>query len=163
MNVLRKTTMGLMLLIIALMISSCGFLGTKLTAKNYQDYLKIRVEVEDDDGDDVYWSEIIDNKERRMNQHLFLRCRVRGASTNFNYNDVQLKLKVTMKCKGFNYSDHTQEEKVIEEIVDIDTDIAGNSEYFRKEYVFDGYGVNDNYVDVSYELVDIHGSVTKAK
>lgn len=163
MNTLRKAMICIVLLLAVFILSSCSLLRTKLTEKNYQDYLKIRVEVGHDDGGDVYWSEIIDNKERRVYQHLFLNCRVRGASTNFNYNDVELKLKITMKCRGFNYSDHAPEEKILEEIVDIDTDIAGNSEEYSKEYVFDGYGINDRYVDVNYELVDIHGSVSKAK
>lgn len=152
-----------LLLLVVATTSSCSLLSTKLTQKNYTDYLKLRVEVEDDDCDDLWWYETINNEEIRVYQHLFLHCKVRGASSNFNYNDVQLKLKITMTCKGFDYSSHSYQEKVIEDVIDIDTDIAGNSDPFTKEYSFDGFGVNDDYVDVKYELVDIHGSVSKAK
>lgn len=153
-----------LLFLTAAMVSACGMNSTKLTDSNYNDYLKVKVSAQAAKNDDTYWSEEIDGEQILAKQYLILGCSVRGTSQNFNYNDVKLGLKITINAKCFNQSNDEIIDKVIEETVELDTDIAGNSiESFKKEYSFDGYGMNDEYIDVTTELVSIEGNVTPAK
>lgn len=153
-----------LLFLVATMFSSCGMNSTKLTESNYKDYLKVKVSAQAAKNNDTYWAEEINGETIAVKRYMKLSCTVQGTSKNFNYNDVKLGLKITIKCKCFNESSNEIIDKVIEETIDMYTDIAGNRiEPFKKEYTFDGYGFNDEYIDVNVELINIEGNVTPVK
>ena len=154
-------------LLVSSLLSACSLIRTKLTAENYSDYLKIKATTDarfkgNIFDENSYWTAVIDDTSTVVYPNLTLKCSVRGASTNFNYNDVSLQLKITITCRGVTRNNEI-EEKVIKEFINIDTDIAGNADTFIKEYSFDGYGVNNEFIDTKVEVLEISGSVSKAK
>lgn len=161
----RKYFLSFLLLIVVILVSGCSAFGTKLTGENINDYLSIKVGVSaGPDNKHIYTSKQINGEDDLVYTYLDLKASVRGVSENFNYNDVKLKMKITLDCKGFNYPDCNEViERTFEEEVDFDTNISGDAQTFTKQYEFDDFVTNKDLTDIHVEITDISGNVTKAK
>ncbi len=151
-------------ILFVLLACGCSLFSTKLTGSNINDYLNIKVFTESrPDGKHTYFSEKVNGEDTFLYTYIILNGRVKGASKNFNYNDVKIKMKVTMECQGFELESRDPSSRTFEEEIEFDTNIAGNAENFRKVFELDDFGTNPDLVNLKVEITDIQGNVSKAK
>lgn len=163
-----------MLLICTMMfcLAACGkSKDIELTLDNYDDYLKIEVnsyaygdmygvsegvKVSDTTYALMFYGDINGN------------AYVKGASTNFNYNDVKIKVKLSGEYESYKFDTYMlgsfaeSENGTYEMIFELDTNISGDSEQFNVEYALpDGYVTHNHLLyNTNVEVIEISGTVT---
>lgn len=158
---MKKRILGLFLVIVVLATCSCNSNNEvedfekeeddnsiELTLDNYGDYLDIEYTCNECNSGDIRYT--VD---------------VTGASTNFNYNDVEL----TVKIEG-GYSLYDNREQIIQRGVPheceltVSTNIAGNGSATNTVEYFDPV-MEQQYLEVGkteFEVISVSGSVTPA-
>ena len=139
-------------LVACLVFTGCKSEEIELTSSNYKTYLDVSVTLEPDkahkdkDSGKTYYNNIIPNVE------------VKGASTNYNYNDVVIAFNLTGKV-------HTRSgevREILDEPVLVKCNIAGNGSYATSiPTLKDFYW--DSETDVKLKLSYVKGTVTPAK
>ncbi len=141
----KKMFLFLICVICLLGVTACGN-KTKLTKENYDKYLNIEVETRCKGSYSSECSIVLSTWSK---------------STNFNYNDIKVKVKAEYQPYvkySFGYS--KTELKSIE-ITSESVDIAGKSEIVIKLPLSD-YLVMEGSSDEKFEILEISGNVTPA-
>ena len=153
-------------------LTACGkSKEIELTLENYDDYLNIdvsghasgdmygvsqSVRLTDDYSALMFYGDIIGN------------AYVKGASTNFNYNDVKIKIKLSGEYESYKFDTYMlgtfaqSENGTYEMIFELDTNISGDSEQVSDDFSLpDGYVTHDYLLyNKNVEVIEISGTVT---
>ena len=172
----RIISILLCVLFIGLTFCACGSKETQLTVDNYKDYLNvdIKVSVSGSADDSVLASGAILKDGSRFSGSAFTKLaywgEVSGASSNFNYNDVKIKVKISgtyegMKnMKDYPFTDYQSIGDVpFEYEAEISTDISGSG---KLETVYvdipDDVCTDGNLIKSEVEIIEISGTVSPA-
>lgn len=160
---------------LALSLAACGggaegSKGTELSADNYAQYLNLNVTAFSGDPKLSYpvGVQITDSyKAMMLCGTIWINMEVSGASTNFNYNDVVIKVKATVTYGTDTYKNEFADIRNNKETYQFDleakTNISGNCDVIVEKYELpDGYYTHDYLVSVDYEILEIAGTVTPA-
>lgn len=161
---MKKYIALILALVMCLSLCACGK-KIELTADNASTYLDIYAGASKDHGNadvthfgDLGW---LSNKYR-------IQFNVKGVSSNFNYNDVGIKAKITITytryenlCynRGF-YDMEVYDTQSTTRLVEVKTDIAGNAVIQLDPLVLGEFYASDNSVKVEVEIIEISGSVS---
>ena len=86
---------------------------------------------------------------------------IEGASTNFNYFDIEVTIKFTITCQPGNPSTGEWENaETIEQLVTVNCDIGGRG--FYQENTDLGHYLHSDMYEYQWEVVEITGYVDKA-
>ena len=144
--------------------------STELTADNYAQYLNLSVKAFSSDPKFSYPDgvRVTDSyKAMMLNGTIYVNMEVSGASTNFNYNDVTIKVKATVTYYSDTYKNYFADIRTNADTHEFDleavTNISGNCDVIVDKFELpEGYYTHDYLVSVDYEIVDITGTVTPA-
>jgi hypothetical protein len=144
--------------------------GTELTTDNYAQYINLDIKASAGDPlftcpDGVRISESY--MATMLYGSVFVNMTVSGASTNFNYNDVTIKVKATVTYRTDTYKNYfadIMESKETQEFdLEAKTNISGNCDVIVAYYELpEGYYTHDYLISVDYEMVEVTGTVTPA-
>ena len=137
-----------------------------LTIENYSDYLSISVNKyfeffpDDQNGTKLYKP----SGTGTCSDTFYLSANVEGVSTNFNYNGVEVIVRVTASCDMLNWETKEHENKDYSEEFTLTTNISGNLKdgcENEKMIKTGNYIANSDFAcDVTYEVISISGSLT---
>ncbi len=160
---------------LALSLVACGGgnKGTELTVDNYEQYLDLNIGVSTGNTSIGYATFVMDSTGTKGGQvdmlydSLSAKMNLSAKSTNFNYNDVTIKVKVTANyeyCTPPLSSLLVGQADVCEFNLEAKTDIAGNCDVVTDDYNLPEDHFTHSYLigDVTYEIVEISGTVTPA-
>ena len=152
------------ILVLVLSLSSlcaCGGKGTSLTRANYKDYIyfNIREQYIKKSVDVGHWGS------QTRNTDLYFTVWSNGTSSNFNYNNVKIKLRI-YGSYGIadlkSISDSPDEMKTFEIFVELSPNISGQTPYGIDSQKISGNGKAIVRCEFQYEVVSISGTVTPA-
>lgn len=154
---------------LAIPLTSCGSKETKLTLDNYEQYLNITA-FASTSGDSI--TMIYPRPRQSPGEPIHLTCHnsiaatanVFGASTNFNYNDVVAKVKVTVTYStprdGYGDTTWDYDSEKLELILEVKTDISGKGSTTLKEQLATHKACSVKKRKI--EVLEITGTVTPA-
>ena len=176
---MKKTHALLLVLVMVLSLCACGAKKeTQLTLDNYKDYLTIEAvgttSTSYDDSVDVPGL-YLNNGDYCIGGAKFTKlayyASVEGASSNFNYNNVVIKIRVfgtyegLKNAKGFPFVDYQDAGSFpFDHIFEVRTNIAGIGEStWEYEEIPDNMCTESSLVNDEYEIVEISGTVSPAQ
>lgn len=155
---------------LAIPLTSCGSKGTKLTLDNYEQYLHITA-FASTSGDSITMiyprprqDPIHEPIHLTLHDSIAATANVSGASTNFNYNDVVAKVKVTVTYStprdGYGDTTWSCDSEKLELILEVKTDISGEGSTTLKEQLatYKACSIEKR----KFEVLEITGTVTPA-
>lgn len=152
-------------------ITGCGNDNSiKLTKDNYEKYLNVKVGCYTNDFESAYRIKGVKLTDTYTATMLYSsitgNLTVQGASTNFNYNDVKVVIRIFGTYKAFDkegdYKDTVT--KNFEMTLESTPNISGNDKTIIEHFDLDNNLLTHEYLlDYDYEIVEITGSVTPAK
>ncbi len=166
---MKKVTALALLLISLLALCSCGGSGTKLTKDNFTTYFKIDTGIKG-----------IGEPARASNGAYFayntmkIVCNVNAISSNYNYSNVTVKIKLKGHYDYFDAAETYYAMKKVfidpsvnfEETLTINVDISGKGESNTNEFTMpDGKLITPGASDCftcDYEILSVTGTVEKA-
>lgn len=146
--------------------------GTPLTLDNYDSYLTIKVSAySKEDGDHVrfsvqqynfgYGMKIPGGYTWYLYPLLGVNANIKGASSNFNYYDVEVKVKVSVTYEsGDPYTGDWKAPETFEKVFTIKCNIGGEGS--NGETIDLGKYLHDDMLEYKWEVVEITGYVEKA-
>ena len=164
---MKKRVLGcIMIAVMIVTMCSCGNNNEiELTLDNYSDYLDVSVSWYGT-GEKYFLNnglKITSNYEALvMVDSVGMSVEVSGVSTNFNYNDVTITLKIkgNYNCYDFLNIDGPEYTYDYESILTVDTNISGsgsNSDFIE---LSDHLVTHDYLISGEYEIIEISGTVT---
>lgn len=158
---MKKTVSVLLVLVICMSICACGSGGTSLTLTNYKEYFNFTI-------DDMYQTRSVDIGHWgtwSRNTDLYFKVWSRGASSNFNYNNVKIKVRI-YGSYGLadlkSISDSPSETRNFEIIVELSPNISGLAAGGVESQRISGNGKAIVTCNYQYEIVSISGTITPA-
>lgn len=156
--------------IFLLSITGCGGNSNsiQLTKDNYKKYLNIEAKCFSGSLEDSYGVvvPITDTyTATRLYSSIVGNLKVSGASTNFNYNDIKIVVKILGTYKAFEKDGDykTPITKNFEMIMESSPNISGNADTVIKKINLDDNLLTHEYLlNYDTEVVEISGSVTPA-
>ena len=129
-----------------------GSKDIQLSKDNFDDYFNLSISAHAG-GEQVYDPLTLSYK----NDSVVINYSVEGATSNYNYNDVTIKLKIKVNCTGvFSNPDDTIQTKFEKEYI-IDTNISGKAEECVDILRVGGYGLEEEDISFEYEIVEVNG------
>lgn len=130
----------------------------ELTSDNFEDYFNVNVKTLRG-GKQVADPLTLEQKDSCA----VVEYSLEGASSNFNYNDVEIEIKVTIKFVGDVSVVEQGKTATIESQYTIKTDISGNSENEQEIVMLDGFLLGLAFdTEIEYEIVSISGTLSPA-
>ncbi len=166
-----KRTLALWLaLFMALSLCACGGEGTELTLDNYGQYLNVEAHA-GTSGDSItnlyprpHQSPEEEPVHLTLHNAIGAQATVSGTSTNFNYNDVVVKVKVTATYStprnGYGDTTWSIDEEPLEFVLEVKTDISGTGKETTTKSIstYKACSVES----CKFEVLEITGTVTPA-
>lgn len=158
---------------LALSLVACGgnekTKGTELTVDNYAQYLNLIVQGYGGEPKLSYPKgvDVSDSfTAMLLNGSIIATLRTEGTSTNFNYNDVRLKVKVIATYNSDSlenkFADIRTNTNTHEFEFEVTTDISGTAKQVDDTFKLSGEYTCNEIISVDYEVIEISGTVTPA-
>lgn len=162
---MKKILFLTMALILCFSLCACNT-GTQLTIENYTDYLSLGVDCVAG-GERHFYSEIPYINGIPYTGHGYYEgingaISIKGVSTNYNYEDVSVTIKFSGTYGACLKGEYKQDENFEFEVT-CDTNIAGEGYAVELFDLVGGYTTQSEYIDYTYEIVEIKGSVVPVK
>lgn len=169
---MKKKMAILLSLILIVVCCACGNKKTKLTLDNYSKYLSVSAGVYPpgfDTNDSARFPGGVPLTDGSLTfylyRHLNTYARVDGLSTNFNYNDVVVTVRVDETFRTYDTKKKEwSSDKPISEKYTVACDIAGNGKIVGNISEAGGSIANmhEDMATYEWEVVDISGTVSPA-
>ena len=174
-----KISAFFVMIMLMLLVTGCGGKGEKeddsiaLTMDNYQQYLNVSSSWNLTGSEEGLFKNVCpeQTKDGRTSwswkKEIGYRASVKGASTNFNYDDVVVVLKVSGTYDTFDmeYGEYgkwvREEDNPIDLTMEITTNIAGEGDDFQT--ISSSRWIHENLVNSTIEVVSVSGTVTPVK
>ena len=154
---------------IVLCLAGCGTKNIKLTKDNANQYLDISVKCYPMDLNDRYGVKNIKITDsfyaNQLSKSFSGTLKVLGTSTNFNYDNVSLKVKIRGTYKAYKKDSDYKETvtKDFELILESKPNISGNADTVsEKVQLEDNLLTHEYLIDYDYEIIEISGNVSPA-
>ena len=182
-----KKNIIVLMLIVCMVVSACGNSNgentdktklnengeIQLSSENYSQYLDVTVNAYANGPDGLGWKfdRIFGGDEGYMYPQVYVWLQCKGKSSIFNYNNIQIKVKVsgsylTVKAiETINEVDIKTETKKTEDFkteLEIKGDIVGNGESLETIKLPSYYYASDKSVTWKMESIEVSGTVTPA-
>lgn len=149
----------IMTLSMCMSLTACG--GTKLTLENYENYLTLDVGVSRhyEDISVGYWGT------QSRTTYIYGWAQSQGASPNFNYNDVKIKVRIYGTYGLTTLASIDTEAKSYQEFetfVELSPNVSGTTPEKITGENISGNGQAIVDYDYKYEIVSISGTITPA-
>ena len=165
---MKKIISLLLALVLCLGLCACSSSSNEieLTPDNASKYLNIYVSIVKDHSKEVEH----DSEIGWLGNCWDVQCVTKGASSNFNYNDIYIKAKITItytryKDAGYIYNHFDEyDTQTVTRYVEITPDIAGNGLVNLAPLdLGDYYATNENgKMQKTVEIIEISGTVSPA-
>ncbi len=158
---MKKALSLLLALVMCLSLAACGDNETELTLENYTNYLNISA-IPLFTGKDWLMKPSGSPNSITCNSKAEYQMTATGASSNYDYNNVVVTVKVTAIYNTFSGFEKTENVEVSKELT-ITCDIGGSGT--GQVVIFEGreqsYQIEKNSLDVSWEVVSVSGTVAR--
>ena len=168
-----KVSAFFVMIMLMLLVTGCGEKeddSIVLTMDNYQQYLNVSSSWNLTGSENGLFQDVCPEQTKdgrttwSWEKEIGYRASVKGASTNFNYNDVVVVFKVSGTYDTFDLENGEwvrEEDNPIDLTIEVTTNIAGEGDDFQT--ISSGRWIHENLVNSTIEVVSVSGTVTPIK
>ena len=172
---MKKLIALILALILCLSLCACGGKETKLTLENYTQYITLETACSLSDDIRVADTELPGTGgvvTFYMGDTITPMVKIIGASSNFNYNNVKVKVRFSGTYYGYVFRNpdgwHIDVdpvgEKTFEYVLEATANIGGNSEKVKGSYILpEGMLSDRDLLSFTVEVIEVSGTISEAK